>query len=204
MSATRTSILLNESTTLNCSVLSSNPSTFSVIWTLTNTNNITTTLSETEEILVVMNIGEDDFGTYTCNVTNSASLSATAETTIEEGGMSGIEVQCHCNIFHNPVALPNVTVDDVDVALPGDNVTLNCSATGDTPFTFQWTMQDSTAILSTDMTLELMDITEDQFGTYICSVTNALGEGTSNVTIERASEFVFCNGFLLPLVSSSL
>ena len=52
-------------------------------------------------------------------------------------------------------------------------------------------MQDSTAILSTDMTLELMDITEDQFGTYICSVTNALGEGTSNVTIERASEFVF-------------
>ena len=52
-------------------------------------------------------------------------------------------------------------------------------------------MQDSTAILSSDMTLELMNITEDQFGTYICNVTNALGEGTSNVTIERASEFVF-------------
>ena len=89
------------------------------------------------------------------------------------------------------VALPDVTVGDVDGALPGDNVTLTCSATGDIPLSYQWTMQNSTAILSTDMTLELMNITEDQFGTYICSVTNALGEGTSNVTIERASEFVF-------------
>ena len=89
VSASRTRIPLNESTTLNCSVSVSNPSTFSVMWTLTNTNNITTTLSETEEILVVSNIEEYDFGTYTCNVTNSASLSATAEITIEEGGMSG-------------------------------------------------------------------------------------------------------------------
>ena len=94
-------------------------------------------------------------------------------------------------VFQIPVALPDVTVGDVDVALPGDDVTLNCSATGDTPLTYEWTMQDSTAILSTDMTLELMDITEDQFGTYICNVTNALGEGTSSVTIEQASEFVF-------------
>ena len=95
VSASSTRILLNESTTLNCSVLSSNPSTFSVMWTLTNTNNITTTLSETGEILVVSNVGENTFGTYTCNVTNSASLSATAEITIEEGGMNGIELQCH-------------------------------------------------------------------------------------------------------------
>ena len=57
-------------------------------------------------------------------------------------------------------------------------------------------MQDSTAILSTDMTLELINITEDQFGTYICNVSNALGEGTSSVTIERASEFVFCNAVI--------
>ena len=97
----------------------------------------------------------------------------------------------HCYSVLHFVALPDVTVDDVDVALHGDNVTLTCSATGDPPLTYQWTMQDSTALLSTDMTLELMNITEDQFGTYICNVTNALGEGASNVTIERASEFVF-------------
>ena len=60
------------------------------MWTLTNTNNITTTLDETGQILVVTNIEENDFGTYTCNVTNSAGLSATAEITIEEGGMSRI------------------------------------------------------------------------------------------------------------------
>ena len=118
-----------------------------------------------------------------------------------------LELSCNVTIiyaFQIPVDVPDVTVGDVDVALPGDNVTLNCSAIGDTPFTFQWTMQDSTAILSTDMTLELMDITEDQFGTYICNVTNALGEGTSSVIIERASEFVFRNAFLLPLLFSSL
>ena len=65
-------------------------------------------------------------------------------------------------------------------------------------------MQDSTVNLSTDMTLGLMNITEEQFGTYICNVTNALGEGTSNVTIKRASEFKSCNAALLSLVFSSL
>ena len=88
VSASRTRLLVNESTTLSCSVSVSNPSNISVMWTLTNTNNITITLNETGEILVVTNIEENDFGTYTCNVTNLAGLSATAEITIEEGGMS--------------------------------------------------------------------------------------------------------------------
>ena len=87
VSATRTRLPVSESTTLNCSVASSNPSTFTVMWTLMNTNDVTMTLSETGQILVVSDIGEDDFGTYTCNVTNSANLSGTAELTIEQGGM---------------------------------------------------------------------------------------------------------------------
>ena len=89
------------------------------------------------------------------------------------------------------IAIPEVTTDEVDPAVPGDNVTLQCSATGDTPFTYQWTMQGSTEVLNSDTSmgrLKLLEIKESQFGTYICSVSNALGIGASNVTIEQASE----------------
>ena len=77
---------LSGSTTLNCSVTSSNPSDFSVMWTLTNTSGSIVTLTDTGQILMVSNIKEEDFGNYTCNVTNSAGLSGTAEITIEQGG----------------------------------------------------------------------------------------------------------------------
>ena len=86
MSATSTRLLVNEPTTLNCEVTVSNPSDFTVMWTLTNTSGDTIPLSETELTLVLSSIGENEFGTYTCNVTNSANLSGTAEVSIEEGG----------------------------------------------------------------------------------------------------------------------
>ena len=89
------------------------------------------------------------------------------------------------------IEIPEVTTDEVDPAIPGDNVTLQCSATGDTPFTYQWTMQGSTEVLNNDTTvgiLQLPDIEENKFGTYMCSVTNALGMGASNVTVIQASE----------------
>ena len=89
-------------------------------------------------------------------------------------------------------AAPEVTIAEVGLAIPGDNVTLTCSATGDTPLTYQWTMQGSTHILNSDNstgTLELLNIAESQFGTYTCTVSNALGEGVSNVTIEQASKY---------------
>ena len=86
-----------------------------------------------------------------------------------------------------------MTIGDVDLAVPGDNVTLNCSATGDTPLTYQWTMQGSSTILNSDNstgTLELGDIQESQFGTYMCTVTNDLGEGTDCVDLEQASKSI--------------
>ena len=84
--ATRTRLLVNQSTTLNCSVTSSNPSDVTVAWSLTNMSGVVAVLSVTEQTLIVSNIEEDEFGTYTCNVTNSAGLSETAEITIEQGG----------------------------------------------------------------------------------------------------------------------
>ena len=84
-----------------------------------------------------------------------------------------------------------MTIIDVNLAIPGDNVTLNCSATGDTPLTYQWTIQGNSDILNSDTSsgiLELMDIQESQFGTYICTVSNALGVGVSSTVIEQASK----------------
>ena len=75
VSATNTRIDVGQSTTLTCSISRSNPSDYTVEWSLTNTNDVTTTLAETGETLVVTDIADDEFGTYTCNVTNSADLS---------------------------------------------------------------------------------------------------------------------------------
>ena len=83
VSATSTRIAVGQSTTLTCFISRSNPSDFTVEWSLTNTNDVTTTLAETGETLVVTDIADDEFGTYTCNVTNSADLSGSANITIE-------------------------------------------------------------------------------------------------------------------------
>ena len=86
VSATSITIAVGQSTTLTCSISRSNPSDYTVEWSLTNTNDVTTTLAETGETLVVTDIADNEFRTYTCNVTNSADLSGSANITIEEGG----------------------------------------------------------------------------------------------------------------------
>ena len=84
-----------------------------------------------------------------------------------------------------------MTIADIEVALPGDNVTLNCSATGDTPFTYQWTIQGSADVINSDNStgiLTLTDITVADFVTYTCNVSNVLGNNASDITLELASE----------------
>ena len=96
--ATRTRLLVNGSTTLNCTVTSSNPSNFTLVWTLTTTSG-STTITSTNQTLVLSSVGEDEFGTYTCNVTNSAGLSGTADITIEIGGIYTLTLNVLCNFI---------------------------------------------------------------------------------------------------------
>ena len=96
------------------------------------------------------------------------------------------------NVFLS-VVIPEVTIATTDPAVPGDNVTLNCSATGDTPLTYQWTMEGNDTTIITDTStgiLTLTNFTEDQFGTYICNVSNALGDKVSNITVVQASKLI--------------
>ena len=77
------------------------------------------------------------------------------------------------------------------MAVTGDDVTLNCSATGDTPLVYQWTMQDSDIILNSDNTtgvLILTSITGAEFGTYVCTVSNNLANTTANIDVIQASK----------------
>ena len=85
VSATSSRIAIGQSTTLTCSITRSVPSDYTIEWTLTNTNDVTTTLTETGETLILTNIAENEFGTYTCTVTNAANLSHSANTAIEQG-----------------------------------------------------------------------------------------------------------------------
>ena len=57
---------------------------------------------------------------------------------------------------------------------------------------YQWTIEGSTTVLNSDNitgTLELADIQENQFGTYVCTVTNDLGMATSEVILEQAGSY---------------
>ena len=199
VTATSSRIALGQSTNLTCSITRSVPSNYTIEWTLTNIDDVTTTLSDTEESLAITDIAEDAFGTYTCTVTNSAGLSGSANITIEQGGRKILWSFGHhidlCVMCYT--GLPEVSIDDVEAALPGDNVTLTCNATGDTPLTYQWTMQGSTDSLNTDNTtgiLTLTDITMNDFGTYTCTVSNALGSTASDVTLEQASKHILMVG----------
>jgi len=86
VTATQTRIAMGQSTTLNCSVDRSNPSGITYAWSFTDTSGVTTILSgETGETLQLSSIVENEFGTYTCNATNSEDLSGTGDITIERG-----------------------------------------------------------------------------------------------------------------------
>ena len=102
VSATNPRLVLGPSTNITCSITRSVPSNYTIEWTLTNTDDVTTTLINTEQTLVVT---RGEFGTtYTCTATNSAGLSGSANITIEEGGrkhgriLDPVDV-CACTIL---------------------------------------------------------------------------------------------------------
>ena len=86
VSATSSRIAVGQSTNITCSIARSVPSNYTIEWTLTSTSDVTTTLNETGETLMLTDIAENEFGTYTCTATNAADLSGSGNTTIEEGG----------------------------------------------------------------------------------------------------------------------
>ena len=198
ISATSTRIAIGQSTNLTCTISRSVPIDPTIEWTMTDSNNITTTLNETGMTLMIINITEDEFGDYTCTAINSAGLSGSDNITIEQGcklHLIYIFTVCDCGIvIYADIPVVSIT-DEIDPLIPGDNVTLTCSATGDTPFTYQWTIEgNNTDILNTNTSsgiLTLTNIVESDFGTYTCEVFNAMGNDAESIVLEQASKLLF-------------
>ena len=86
----------------------------------------------------------------------------------------------------------SVTATQTRIAV-GQSTTLTCSIDASNPdvSTISWSFTDTsgaTTILSgeTGQTLQLSDIAENEFGTYICNATNSEDlSGTEDITIEQ-------------------
>lgn len=74
-----------QSVAISCIVARGDPSYVSYTWTFLNQDRTTIGIVETSSILVVEDIQPENYGTYTCKVSNDAG-SATADIVIGEGG----------------------------------------------------------------------------------------------------------------------
>ena len=54
----------------------------------------------------------------------------------------------------------------------GDDVTLRCDVIGNPTPTVQWTRSGSTSVLAFGATLAIRDVSESDFGTYVCRATS--------------------------------
>ena len=87
--------------------------------------------------------------------------------------------------------LPEVNISAIDPVLPGGNLVLTCSATGDTPLIYMWTMAGEKKVMNADNStgkFTINNLQKKQFGIYTCKVSNNLGSGASNITVQQASE----------------
>ena len=95
--------------------------------------------------------------------------------------------------FNHPIAQPMVTIASIGPVPIGSEATLLCSASGVSPFIFNWTRQvDPTVVLSTDQVYSFTISDSSGYGSYVCSVSNSLGSDTATITVVQASEHIIC------------
>ena len=84
--------------------------------------------------------------------------------------------------------------DPVPPVVLSQSVDLTCTATGDPPMTYAWVLTGAeTTCLNSDLTNGnfTLNITQmNQYGVYICIVTNDLGADMATITITQASKSI--------------
>lgn len=99
---------------------------------------------------------------YSLRVTDSLGLAACATKSIE--------------VLFAPTIDHNLTNLDL---IPGENIVLNCTASGSTPITYRW-MFGNTTLTSTDAVLRYSSVAETDQGNYTCIASNKVSSVRSN------------------------
>lgn len=110
---------------------------------------------------------------YSCRVNDhhlNCSFSEWAQVTVLDTGTSGLPLQW-CGEPHIAVNPRPQTVR------PGARLTLRCTAFGIPPPAYQWYRNGQELKDKTHSTLQIRHASAEDTGTYLCSVTNVLGEG---------------------------
>ena len=77
--------------------------------------------------------------------------------------------------------------------LEGDDVTLECNATGNPVPIIGWIMESTGEVVTINNTLILSNIHRNDTGVYQCIAMNKVGNDTKNCTVDVYCKFTRCS-----------
>ncbi|KAH7958040.1 hypothetical protein HPB51_027977 [Rhipicephalus microplus] len=175
-------VRLGQKITVMC-VVSSGAGPFQYAWThggtaLTGSSRKhVKVLAENVEALTIEAVGAEDFGNYTCTVSNSVGSATYAAALYVEAP---------------PVVMPISFAKDVSL---GDRIALTCAVTrGTGPFDIRWTHDGkpiggatktkyATAVTESITTMTIEKVEPRDVGNYTCTVTNDVGRDAVTATL---------------------
>ncbi len=133
-------------------------------------------MDATNDVYTIENVKKSDIGDYTCMVT------------IYPGELSATSATLTFDVKEKPVI--SSQSEDMDVK-EGDPFTLEVTANGYEPLSYQWSKDGTEIDGATSSTYTVDPSTKDDGGSYLCMVSNDCGDVTSspiNVTITDGGE----------------
>jgi hypothetical protein len=163
----RTSVDVNGSITLNCTVTGSEPITYQ--WFKDGSE----VHGETGDMLILNPVQFGHFGGYHCVVNNSVNLIESREAIVTVSPNNSVEVT------------PRIIL-----AKQRTNVTFTCVADGGPGNSFQWFHNEQMLEGERNQTMSLTGIGKPNEGDYTCLVTNEAGFGSATSVLTVGIEFV--------------
>ncbi|KAG1651176.1 Basement membrane-specific heparan sulfate proteoglycan core protein [Nymphon striatum] len=158
---------------LRCSVAGNNPNV-RLRWERSDGLRMPQDFRDQDGILYIFDADSEDAGEYTCI-----------------GSLDGNEI-FRAEARLAIVAPPRISLNPIrQVVRPGDNVRIQCSATGDEPITIDWRrVSGSMPRHSSDRNglLEFRGIQVNDAGRYICTAVNAAGRAEAPAQVEVNGE----------------
>jgi len=134
-------------------------------------------------------------GSMTTNLTISdVSAAAVGNYSLMVTNPAGVAVSSNASLTITPSPPIIITQPANESAIAGQTVTFNVGVIGTTPFSYQWSFDETNINNATNGSLTLTNVQASQAGTYAVLITNTLGSAvSSNATL---------NVYLVPVISS--